>query len=329
MTDQPTNGPKLKVCKKLSELTMVIPSYNYGCFLAECIQSILDQSVQPAGILVMDDGSTDNTAEVAASFGNAIDYRQCPHRGVAKTRNAALPLIQTEWYMNLDADNLLGSGFIEYLSEILSDNQENEKLGFIYPKRMFFGDEQREIIPPEFDPYTMQLGQGLDMNAVLRTRVVRKVGFDPAFAQGMADLDLFAGMIRRGWVGKRNLDLCVFYRVHSNSITANGYRSCIKYRQFKKLVHKYRKDADPALVRKVISVKKVKLISTVINQRSGEATFRQRLRECIYFFKINTFHPQAMTQLRYLIQPKTVCRIQEVAKEAAKDAAAVDENKSK
>jgi glycosyltransferase involved in cell wall biosynthesis len=74
--------------------------------LAEALDSILAQTHQPLEILVVDDGSTDRTATVAADFGSQIQYRRQENGGEASARNHGLSVAQAEFVAFLDADDL-------------------------------------------------------------------------------------------------------------------------------------------------------------------------------------------------------------------------------
>ena len=62
-------------------VTCVVPCFNGERYLAECLQSILDQRYQPLEVLVVDDGSTDGSAEVVRRFGSAVRYHRQENRG--------------------------------------------------------------------------------------------------------------------------------------------------------------------------------------------------------------------------------------------------------
>lgn len=94
-------------------LSVIIPTYNRSHFLGEAIQSILDQDYFTARetsnrleLLVIDDGSTDDTKEKVKSFGNPAKYVFQKHTGVSAARNLGLGLAQGDFIAFLDSDDL-------------------------------------------------------------------------------------------------------------------------------------------------------------------------------------------------------------------------------
>jgi hypothetical protein len=94
-------------------VSIVIPCYNAGSWVGECIQSALDQTWSDTEIIVIDDGSTDQSREVIASFGDRIRHEFTPNRGGAAARNRGLALSEGEWVQFIDADDLLVPDCIE------------------------------------------------------------------------------------------------------------------------------------------------------------------------------------------------------------------------
>lgn len=87
-------------------ISCIIPVYNGEHYLRESIDSILAQTYQPLEIIVADDGSTDGTGAVIATYGNQIRYLSQPNRGPAAARNLGLRAALGDFVAFLDADDL-------------------------------------------------------------------------------------------------------------------------------------------------------------------------------------------------------------------------------
>ncbi|MBE5867567.1 MAG: glycosyltransferase family 2 protein [Lachnospiraceae bacterium] len=89
----------------MSKISVLIVTYNYGRFLAECIDSVMAQDCgEELEILVVDDGSTDDTPKVVANFPQ-VNYIRQEHRGVSAARNTALKRATGDYLAFLDADD--------------------------------------------------------------------------------------------------------------------------------------------------------------------------------------------------------------------------------
>ncbi|MDJ0768705.1 MAG: glycosyltransferase family 2 protein [Ilumatobacter sp.] len=103
-------------------VAVVVPAYNAADFLAETLTSIVEQTVDQWSCVVVDDGSTDATADVVAEFA-ASDPRirlvQQANAGVAAARNTGIRATQSEYLLFLDADDLLEPDAIERLRAVL------------------------------------------------------------------------------------------------------------------------------------------------------------------------------------------------------------------
>ena len=87
-------------------ISTIIPCHNGERYLAEAIESVLGQTYRAIEAIVIDDGSTDGSGEVAQSFHGAIRYRYQPHSGSAAARNLGVELAQGAFFAFLDADDL-------------------------------------------------------------------------------------------------------------------------------------------------------------------------------------------------------------------------------
>lgn len=104
------NGPLVSV---------VIPCYNQGRYLGEAIESALAQDLNAQEVIVINDGSTERSGEVARSFGERIRYLDQENRGVSAARNAGIRLAAGRYIAFLDADDLCLPGRLSTQTTIL------------------------------------------------------------------------------------------------------------------------------------------------------------------------------------------------------------------
>lgn len=108
----------LKTMKKQDfTIAVLIPAHNEELCLARCIESCLNQTRKPDQIVVVNDGSTDRTAEVVARFGNAVDIVTISQATGNKSRaqEIGLKYVTTDIFIATDADTVLDEQFIEYV----------------------------------------------------------------------------------------------------------------------------------------------------------------------------------------------------------------------
>lgn len=94
-------------------VSIIIPCYNAEKYVAEAIQSALDQTYSNKEVIVIDDGSTDGSLEIIKSFGDEIHWETGPNQGGNRARNRGLELSSGEWIKFLDADDILLQESIE------------------------------------------------------------------------------------------------------------------------------------------------------------------------------------------------------------------------
>ena len=91
----------------IPRVSVIIPTYNYGHFLGEAIQSVLDQTFTDFEIIIVNDGSTDNTNEVAESFTDPrIRYIYQENRGLSAARNTGIKASSGVYIATLDSDDM-------------------------------------------------------------------------------------------------------------------------------------------------------------------------------------------------------------------------------
>jgi len=116
-------------------ISIVIPTYNRSSYICETIESCLAQTYPRCEIIVVDDGSADNTAELlAANYGSRIHYLYQSHAGAAAARNYGIREASGEFIQFCDSDDLLVSTKIERCMKVLTQQPE---AGVVYTRARF------------------------------------------------------------------------------------------------------------------------------------------------------------------------------------------------
>lgn len=124
-------------------VSVVIPAYNYGRFIADAIRSVLEQTCPPSEIIVVDDGSTDETAAVVAEFGMAVRYICQDNAGVCAARNRGVSESTGELVSFLDADDTWEPTNLEKQLAIFASDEE---IGLVHCAMREFDEETGETI---------------------------------------------------------------------------------------------------------------------------------------------------------------------------------------
>lgn len=252
-------------------VSVVIPTFNYARFLGEAIESALNQTYPGIEVIVMDDGSTDHTPEVAAGFASRIRYVREPNRGVYSTRQASLEHVHGDYFLNLDADNRLHPEFVARTVARLQ-GEADAKCVFVYTQRQYFGDHAGESHFPDYDLPLLKQKNYIDMGSLIRTDVVRRFGFDPLFNAGYGDYDFFLTLAEHGFHGVRLDEPLIFYRVHGSSITQSVNKTYLQVAIIRKLLRKHRALFSPSEKRRAIQAARQRLqLALVLNRLPGRS----------------------------------------------------------
>ena len=107
----------------MPKVSVLMPAYNSGKYIQQSIQSILDQTFQDFELIIVNDGSTDNTHDIITSFSDdRIRYYQNDgNKGLIYTRNKQINLASTEYIALLDSDDLANKLRLEIEYGLLND----------------------------------------------------------------------------------------------------------------------------------------------------------------------------------------------------------------
>ena len=107
-------------------VTAVIPVYNGQRYLGEAIDSALAQDYDAMEVLVIDDGSTDGSAEIARSYGDRIRYHYQPNGGLSAAQNAGVAGARGKFIAYLDCDDLWVPGKTSLQMDVFQNKPETD-----------------------------------------------------------------------------------------------------------------------------------------------------------------------------------------------------------
>ena len=203
-------------------ISVIIPSYNHGNYLSRAIESVLAQSYQNVEIVVVDDGSTDNTKQVAESFPHVV-YVYQHNQGLSAARNTGIDASNGKYLLFLDADDWLSVDALKKNIGILSDNPDAAFVSGGHVKINDAGVILEEVKEDIRDDHYLHFLQGnyIGMHAtVLYARwIFDKFRFDTSL-KACEDYDLYMKIARRYPV-LHHSEVIAYYRIHGSNMSGN------------------------------------------------------------------------------------------------------------
>lgn len=193
----------------MPKVSVIVPCYNQSKYITECLDSVLAQTFTDYEVIVVNDGSTDNSSQIIRQYIQKYENFKLieqPNHGVVIARNNAM---------------ISGKGDI------------------ITSRVMQFGEKTGEIVQRSVTPYHLSIGNCLVNSALFRkTDFIKTNGYSEDFVLGLEDYDLWLNMILiHKLKAYRVPDILFFYRIknlESRNKHALQYRSMLKRKLLKK-----------------------------------------------------------------------------------------------
>lgn len=223
-----TITPNLKPSKIESQfeipVSVVIPCYNSAPYLHQAITSVLAQTLKPIEVIVVDDGSTDETPEILAGFGDLIKVIRQPNSGVSTARNKGIEAAQGEFVAFLDADDyfLDPNKLKEQLKLVRQTNSDITQSGWT-----IIGSNGEKIanleewkLCPTFNLENWLKVQSILPSALfIRRSALIEVGYFDTSLSYAEDVDLILRLLQKDYKAVWLKKIAVVYRQHENNAT--------------------------------------------------------------------------------------------------------------
>lgn len=232
-------------------VTFIVPAYNAGTYIYDCLNSLLNQTYMCHKVIVVNDGSTDNTGTIAKSFAEnypaIFTYYEQKNQGQATARNFALNLVDTPYTTFLDSDDWQDCHFVERLASELSKHDEAVDIIFTLPwvydsvthEKLLWRDKQlvddlfypqggyettpsRVILPSHLEWIRLYEMEVSPCRRVFRTQFIRDIGY--RFVEGRKWEDVWPHFL-----SIHNAVRCIglrssgfVYRINNSAQTTSG-----------------------------------------------------------------------------------------------------------
>ncbi|RJP72998.1 MAG: glycosyltransferase [Ignavibacteriales bacterium] len=209
-------------------ISVIIPAYNAGDTISDTIRSIQNQTHTGWEIIIVDDGSVDNTSSIVKKFcekENRIRFIQAQHKGAGAARNIGIKNANYDWLLFLDADDWIAKNHLQLL---IDRYKSDPTLDIVYsnwvrvnPEGKTFSEHNFSREGNLFDVFTRTCAISIHSCIVRKSTVVNLGGFDTELIT-CEDWDLWQRMARTGSKFGAVKEQLAFYRMRSASASNDG-----------------------------------------------------------------------------------------------------------
>lgn len=205
-------------------ISCIVPVYNGAPFLAEAIESILAQTLRPSEIIIVDDGSTDTTPEIAANYADHARYVRQENKGPGGARNHGLKLAAGDFISFLDADDIWHREKLERQMQTLGSDAE-AGICLTHVENFWIPELAHERDRLKDHPFSKPIVGYVCQALLARRAVFDAVGhFDENLRVG-EDTDWFLRVSQAGIKKTILAETLVYRRIHGNNISFEIHHS--------------------------------------------------------------------------------------------------------
>lgn len=200
-------------------VSIIVPCYNQAQYLSEALQSVLEQTYDNWECIIVNDGSPDNTKEVAQEWVKKdarFIYLYKENGGLSSARNAGIAIAEGEFILPLDSDDRIGK---DYTLLAMKAFQEDTDLKLVYCKAEKFGEESGSWNLPDFSLLELARQNMIFCTAFYRKKEWERVGgYDVNMVYGWEDWEFWITVLKHGGEVKCLEEVGFYYRVKEVSM---------------------------------------------------------------------------------------------------------------
>lgn len=214
------------------EVSVIVTAYNHELYVKQCLQSIFSQTYINIKLLIINDGSKDNTDSVIKSVINespfsTTKYINQENRGVCKTRNTGLEWNDSEFVIFVDADDFLDNDFIYKMVRLA----ENEKKDIVYCDLYDFENQRTQIQARPFELRSLLQNNYISNCSLIRSSKIGYIRYDVNLNRKfLEDYDFILQLILNGNAQPIYCDeVRLNYRILNNSVSRKENHDTLSY----------------------------------------------------------------------------------------------------
>lgn len=217
-------------------ISVIVPCYNQGEYLSDAFDSLIRQTYPTWEAIVVNDGSSDNTEEVALSYVHKdprIQYVRQENKGVAAARNQGVSKASGEFILPLDPDDMLVPEFME---KCLNEFVQCPQCTLVYTQTYLFGVKNGLWELPSYSDYrSLLLGNCIVCTSLFRKKDFLRIGgYDETMRIGLEDWEFYIRLLNAGSVVRQVPAPLFHYRIKEVSRSTecgkeDNYRKVIFY----------------------------------------------------------------------------------------------------
>lgn len=205
------------------KISVISACYNHGKFISEMLESVLSQTFRDFEVIIVNDGSTDSTAEILDKIKhNNVKVIHTSNNGPSAARNLAIENASAPIIMNLDADDKIAPDLLEKAYSVFCSDPD---VGIVYSDAECFGARSGKFEIGEYSLESMLYDNRINSQAFFKKSYWEKNGgYSKDLTEGLEDWDFWLLLIESGSKVYKIPEKLIYYRTYENPYESRSGR---------------------------------------------------------------------------------------------------------